>query len=468
MSVQIIAGDNGSNTAPVLVLEAIATAGFEAFLAGTTAQTRAWLAVTEFTAKPHTYALLPDASGGIAKVLVGVRSADDVYAFSHLPMALPPGGYALATNSIVSTETATLSWQLGAYQFNRYKKSKRESCALVVNASAEVTRAQQMAQAIQLVRDLVNTPTEDMGPQHLSDVAQQLAKEFGAKFHEWVGDDLLKQNFPAIHAVGRASHRPPRLLELNWGDENNETHPRIAIVGKGVCFDTGGLNIKGAEGMRWMKKDMGGAAHALALARLIMAANLPIRLHLLVPAVENAIAGNAYRPGEVVATRKGLSIEIGNTDAEGRVILSDALTYAAEFKPEIVIDFATLTGAARVALGPELPATFCNHEAWFEKLNAASIAEQDPIWRMPLWQNYNAMINSNIANLSNTGGPQGGAITAALFLEHFVPRTQPWIHIDVFSWNPKSRPGRPEGGEAQSLRAVFAMLQGLKAEQTVD
>ena len=445
------------NTAPVLELEAIATADFAHFLETANTQTRAWLAATGFTAKPYTTALVPNENGGLDKVLVGVKSADDVYAFSHLPLTLPLGRYALAATSIVSSATAFLSWQLGAYQFNRYKKLKREPATLIVTSSAQVTHTQQMVQAIQLVRDLVNTPTEDMGPQHLSDVAQQLANEFGAIFHEWVGDDLLKQNFPAIHAVGRASHRPPRLLELNWGDEKN---PRIAIAGKGVCFDTGGLNIKGAEGMRWMKKDMGGAAHALALARLIMAANVPIRLHMLVPAVENAIAGNAYRPGEVVATRKGLNIEIGNTDAEGRVILSDALTYAAEFEPELIIDFATLTGAARVALGPELPATFCNNEAWFAKLNAASQAQQDPIWRMPLWQNYNAMINSNIADLNNTGGPQGGAITAALFLEHFVPRTQPWIHIDVFSWNPKSRPGRPEGGEAKSLRAVFAMLQG--------
>jgi leucyl aminopeptidase len=225
-----------------------------------------------------------------------------------------------------------------------------------------------------------------------------------------------------------------------------------------VCFDTGGLNIKGADGMRWMKKDMGGAAHALALAQLIMQTRLPIHLHMLVPAVENAIAGNAYRPGEVVATRKGHTIEIGNTDAEGRVILSDALTYASEFKPEIVIDFATLTGAARVALGPELPATFANRDDWFARLEAASKTAQDPLWRMPLWQNYNSLIDSHIADLNNTGGPQAGAITAALFLEHFVPKEQAWIHIDTFSWNARSRPGRPEGGEAQSLRAVFAML----------
>ncbi len=445
------------NSQPVTPIVAITTGDYAAFVASLPERTRSWLAATGFMARPHTHALVPDNNGGIEQVLVGVSSGDDIFALSHLPLALPPEPrYSIATNSIISAEVAALSWQLGAYQFTRYKKSKREPATLVLAPSAEVASAQQIYAAIKLTRDLVNTPTEDMGPQHLSETAQALAKEFGATFNEWVGDDLLKHHFPAIHAVGRASHRPPRLIELQWGDE---THPRIAIVGKGVCFDTGGLNIKGADGMRWMKKDMGGAAHTLALARLIMAAQLPVRLHMLIPAVENAIAGNAYRPGEVVATRKGHTIEIGNTDAEGRVVLSDALAYAAEFKPTIIIDFATLTGAARVALGPELPAIFCNDDAWFAKLNAASLAHQDPLWRMPLWQNYNAMIDSNIADLNNTGGPQGGAITAALFLEHFVPKNQAWIHIDVFSWNAKSKPGRPEGGEAQSLRAVFAMLK---------
>ena len=313
-----------------------------------------------------------------------------------------------------------------------------------------------MFDAIALTRDLVNTPTEDMGPQHLSQVARQLANEFDGTFREIVGDDLLTENFPAIHAVGRASHRPPRLIEITWGDPS---HPRVAVVGKGVCFDTGGLNIKGADGMRQMKKDMGGGAHALALARLIMQSKLPVLLHMLVPAVENAIAGNAYRPGEIVSTRAGLKIEIGNTDAEGRVVLSDALALAAESKPELIIDFATLTGAARVALGPELPATFANDDAWFNALQAAATAAQDPIWRMPLWQPYHDMIKSSIGDIVNTGGPQAGAVTAALFLERFIPQGQAWIHIDTFSWNLKPRPGRPDGGEAQSLRACFEMLK---------
>jgi leucyl aminopeptidase len=322
--------------------------------------------------------------------------------------------------------------------------------------SPATIQAQQIFAAVALTRDLVNTPTEDMGPQHLATIAEQLAAEFGGTFKEIVGDDLLRENFPAIHAVGRASHRPPRLIELCWGDPS---HPRIAIVGKGVCFDTGGLNIKGADGMRQMKKDMGGAAHALALARLIMQMKLPVSLQMLVPAVENAISGNAYRPGEIVSTRAGLKIEIGNTDAEGRVVLSDALAYAAESKPALILDFATLTGAARVALGPELPATFANDDKWFDALAQAAATTHDPIWRMPLWQPYNEMIKSSIGDIVNTGGPQAGAVTAALFLEKFIPSGQAWIHIDVFSWNPKPRPGRPEGGEAQSLRACFQMLQ---------
>ena len=429
----------------------------DAYLAHTDARTRTWLSATEFRARPHTHALIPAPEGGIAQVLVGVKDAGDVYALSHLPLTLPAGDYTISSHhDTLDPYAAVLSWGLGSYQFSRYKKASRAPANLVVSASEAVKRAENALAATMLIRDLVNTPTEDMGPQHLADVAQGLAKEFGATFREWIGDDLLKHNFPAIHAVGRASHRPPRLIELLWGDEK---HPRVAIVGKGVCFDTGGLDIKGADGMRWMKKDMGGGAHALGLARLIMAQNLPIHLHMLVPAVENAISGNAYRPGEIIATRKGLSVEIGNTDAEGRVVLSDALAYAGESSPEIIIDFATLTGAARVALGPELPATFCNDETWIRALINASEKTRDPLWRMPLWQPYNAMIEPAIADLINTGGPQAGAVTAALFLEHFIPKGQAWIHIDLFAWNPKSRPGRPEGGEAQTLRATLEMLR---------
>jgi leucyl aminopeptidase len=309
---------------------------------------------------------------------------------------------------------------------------------------------------VRLVRDLVNMPTEDMGPEDLSDVAREQAERFGGQFDEWVGDELIAQNFPAIHAVGRAAERPPRLIEINWG---NPRHPRVAIVGKGVCFDTGGLDIKSAEGMRLMKKDMGGAAHAIALARLIMQRQLPVRLHMLVPAVENAIAGNAYRPGDVVRTRKGLNIEVGNTDAEGRVILCDALAYAVEQKPKTLVDFATLTGAARVALGPELPVLFANDERLAARLLAAADAEQDPMWRLPLWRNYRRLFESDVADFNNSGkGGFAGAIVGALFLDYFVPGDVAWAHFDVYSWNDASRPGRPLGGEAQGLRAVLAAL----------
>jgi len=307
------------------------------------------------------------------------------------------------------------------------------------------------------VRDLVNTPAEDMGPEHLSDIAREQAELFGGEFDEWVGDELLAQNFPAIHAVGRASQKPPRLIEINWG---NPKHPRLAIVGKGVCFDTGGYDIKTAEGMRLMKKDMGGAAHAIALARLVMQRKLPVRLHMLVPAVENMIGGNAYRPGDVVRTRKGLTIEIGNTDAEGRVILCDALTYAVEQKPKTVIDFATLTGAARVALGPELPALFCNDEALAKRLIAAADEVGDPIWRMPLWRNYRRLFDSDIADFNNSGrAGYAGAVVAALFLDYFIPDNVAWAHFDTFAWNDVSRPGRPTGGEALGLRAVFQAIR---------
>jgi len=439
---------------PIVVIH---STSFDAFLSHTDARTRSWLLATGFKAKAHTFALVPSPEGAVEQVLVGVKDAGDVYALSHLPLSLPVGSYSISSHhDTLDPYAAALSWGLGSYQFDRYKKASSASASLVIGACEAVSRAQRTLASAALIRDLVNTPTEDMGPLHLSNVAREIAGEFGASFREWVGDELLAHNFPAIHAVGRASHRPPRLIELTWGDPS---HPRVALVGKGVCFDTGGLDIKSADGMRWMKKDMGGGAHALGLARLIMAEKLPVYLHMLIPAVENAISGNAYRPGDVIATRKGLSVEIGNTDAEGRIVLSDALALAAESKPAIIIDFATLTGAARVALGPELPATFCNDESWISDLISASGKTRDPLWRLPLWQPYNAMIEPAIANLVNTGGPQAGAVTAALFLEHFIPKDQAWVHIDLFAWNPKARPGRPEGGEAQTLRATFEMLR---------
>ena len=426
-------------------------------MASLTPAERRWAQANGFDGAPNSACVIADAKGNVSRVLAGVRDGADPWALASLPQKLPRGRYALGKGPVtIPADSAAFAWDLGSYQFTRYKRGKRKPADLQLDGSTRVREALELAHASRLVRDLVNTPAEDMGPEDLSDVAREQAERFGGEFDEWVGDELLAQNFPAIHAVGRAASRPPRLLELNWG---NPKHPRIAIVGKGVCFDTGGLDIKSAEGMRLMKKDMGGAAHAIALSRLIMQRNLPLRLQMLVPAVENSISGNAFRPGDVVRTRKGLNIEVGNTDAEGRVVLCDALAYAVEQRPKTIIDFATLTGAARVALGPELPVLFANDERLAGKLLASAEATQDPIWRLPLWRNYRRLFDSDVADFSNSGkGGFAGAIVGALFLDYFVPEDIAWAHFDVYSWNDASRPGRPLGGEAQGLRAVLAAL----------
>jgi leucyl aminopeptidase len=415
-----------------------------------------WLETTGFRGAPGKVALVPDMKGNLRAVLVGVVR-DDLYALSPLPQNLPPGDYRLDESGIAIEATrAAFGWGVGSYRFSRYKKKPREPASLLVD-KATLRDALPLIEAVTRVRDLVNTPTEDMGPAHLAAEMKSLAKEHGARYREFVGDQLLKANFPTIHAVGRASHRAPRLIELNWGKDK---HPRVIIVGKGVCFDTGGLDLKTSDGMRWMKKDMGGAAHAIALAGLIMQAKLPVRLTTLVPAVENAIAADAYRPGEVIRTRAGITVEVDNTDAEGRLVLCDALTYAVESKPELLVDFATLTGAARVGLGPDLPALFTNRDELAAHASAAALREQDPVWRMPLWQPYLSMLDSRIADTVNAGASRlAGAITAALFLQRFVPDNVPWMHIDTYSWNDSDRNGRPAGGEAQSLRTVFALLR---------
>jgi leucyl aminopeptidase len=422
-----------------------------------TAAQRRWLDVAGFDAAPGRVALVPDAGGRLERVLVGVDAAEPLAALAVLPLQLPDGCYQLAGEGMPLDATlAALGWALGAYQFTRYRKAKRAPATLAVDAATLAT-VQPLAEATTLVRDLVNTPTEDMGPEQLGDAVKALGKAHKAKVRDWVGDELLKANFPTIHAVGRASHREPRLIELGWGKAGD---PKLVIVGKGVCFDTGGLDLKPADGMRWMKKDMGGAAHAIALAGLVMQAKLPVRLTLLVPAVENAVAGNALRPGEVVVTRAGHSVEIDNTDAEGRLILCDALAYGAEQQPELMIDFATLTGAARVALGPDLPALFGNDDRLAEDTLAAGTAVGDPLWRLPLWRPYRRMLDSYLADFANAGPSRhAGAITAALYLERFVPAGLPWLHLDTYAWNDADRPGRPRGGEAMGLRALFAMLQ---------
>jgi leucyl aminopeptidase len=416
----------------------------------------AWIRASAFRAVPGRTCLLPDASGKVRAVLVGVASADDVFALATLPPSLPEGDYRLSTGGLaVDPLRAALGWGLGAYRFVRYRKPARNPARLVVDR-ATLHAVTPRLDAVVQVRDLINTPTEDLGPAELAMVIRNLARAHRASYREFVGAQLLRANFPAIHAVGRASHRAPRLVELNWGRARD---PRLVLVGKGVCFDTGGLDIKSEDGMRWMKKDMGGAAQAIALAGLVMQTRLPVRLTLLVPAVENAIAANAYRPGEVIRTRAGISVEVDNTDAEGRLILCDALAYAVERKPDLVIDIATLTGAAKVALGPDLPALFANHDPLADALLEAGRREQDPLWRLPLWAPYRSMLESRVADMVNCSPSRfGGAITAALFLQRFVPETTAWMHLDAYSWNDTDRPGRPQGGEAQGLRALFAVL----------
>lgn len=423
-----------------------------------TAPQRRAVDASGFTAAAGSFALVNDVTGKLVRVLVGVDARDPLAALGGLPSTLPEATtYQLADETVLLDPIrAALGWALGAYQFTRYRAARRAPATLAVSAD-DLRTLKPLVAATAQVRDLVNTPTEDMGPQELSNAIKLLAKTHKASVREWVGEALLKGNFPTIHAVGRASHRAPRLIELSWG---KASHPKVVVVGKGVCFDTGGLNIKTGDGMRWMKKDMGGAAHAIALAGLIMQAKLPLQLTLLVPAVENAVAANAMRPGDVITTRAGVTVEVDNTDAEGRLVLCDALAYAAEKKPELILDFATLTGAARVALGPDLPALFANDSALASALLAAAEAVSDPIWQLPLWQPYRRMLDSYVADIANSGPSRhGGAITAALYLERFVPPTIPWLHLDTYAWNDGDRPGRPRGGEAMGLRASFLLLQ---------
>lgn len=449
-----IAGARGAASAiPIHVVD---RAGFAKAGAGLSQADRQWLDTLGFSGAPDSVALLPDAQGRLKAVWAGVRDLSGPFSLSALPQALPEGRYRLAEPAALS-EAAVMSWALGSYAFSRYKAPRRAPAQLACPSGEATRRGLALAQAIVQVRDLVNTPAEEMGPAELAEVVRSLAKAHQGRFRQIVGDDLLAEGFPAIHAVGRASTRKPRLIELNWGRPRD---PRLVLVGKGVCFDSGGLDIKGAEGMRLMKKDMGGAANVLGLARLIMTLGLRVRLQVLIPAVDNAISGNAFRPGDVFRTRSGLHIEIGNTDAEGRVILCDALAYGAEGRPALMIDMATLTGAARVALGPQLPALFCRDTALARELVDRGMQLQDPLWHMPLWADYHPLIESGIADIVNTGkNAHAGAITAALFLQDFVPEDQPWMHVDLFAWNDTPRPGRPVGGEAQTIRTLLSLLE---------
>ena len=424
---------------------------------------RNWVRAIGFSADPGKHALVPGNAGRFARVVVGLGDADDtrrtMWGLAGLPGELPEGCYRLETIPEGADPTRlALGWALASYAFTRYHAKNPTPTSLVWPEGADRGRAERLARAAFLARDLANTPAGDLGPEELAAEAVQVAKATGARHRVIVGDDLLTQNYPTIHAVGRAAARAPRLVDITWGDP---AAPKVTLVGKGVCFDTGGLDLKTASGMRLMKKDMAGAAIVLGLAQAIMDAGLPVRLRVLLPCVENAVSGNAMRPLDIVRTRKGLTVEIGNTDAEGRLILCDALAEASTEKPELLVDMATLTGAARVALGPELAALFCNDDELARGLLEAAAAEEDPMWRMPLWRPYRKMIDSKIADINNVSeSPHAGAVTAALYLQEFVEPQIPWAHLDVMAWNPQSRPGRPEGAEATALRALYAHIAG--------
>ena len=449
-----------SNAASALPLHVVTRGGFAAWRDAQPAAVQAWLAAQRFDGSAGTALSWADAQGQLAGAVIGIGDALDPYSYAHAPNALPGGDWRLATALDADAQRVLqLGWGLGCYRFDRYKANKRVIARLVADTFDAETF--DVLAACLRVRDLVNTPTEHMGPDQLEAAARDVASAHGASISVIAGNDLLAQNYPAIHAVGRASHRAPRLIELSWGEPS---HPHVAICGKGVCFDTGGLDLKTAVGMRNMKKDMGGAAHALALAGLVMARKLPLRITLLIAAVENSVGPNAFRPGEVIATRKGVSIEIDNTDAEGRLVLCDALARACELQPQLLIDFATLTGAARIALGPDLPALYANDDALANDWLSAGTRSRDPLWRMPLWRPYLRYLTSGIADLANgSSSTMAGSVTAALFLERFVREGQAWGHVDVYSWNDADRPGKPAGGEAQGLRAAYAMLKAYPA-----
>jgi leucyl aminopeptidase len=423
------------------------------------AQARAFAAAQDFDGKAGSHCLVPDPEGGLLGVLAGQdgekAARSDPFLPGKLPGVLPEGSYRFETPP-ADAALATLAWLLGSYRFDQYRKRPAKTVRLVPPADVDSAEIARVSQAVAASRDLINTPTNDLGPDGIENAARHLADRHGASFSSIVGEQLLKQNFPMIHAVGRASATPPRLVDFTWGREGA---PKVTLVGKGVAFDTGGLDIKPSASMLLMKKDMGGAAAALALADMIMGAGLPVRLRVLIPAVENAISGSSFRPGDILPSRKGLTVEIGNTDAEGRLILGDALALADEESPDLVVDFATLTGAARVALGPELPAFYTEDDALAADIARLCLEVNDPVWRMPLWQPYAAMLDSKVADINHIGGPMAGSITAALFLRRFVTAASAHVHFDIFAWNNSTKPGRPEGGEVQAARLMYALLK---------
>ena len=452
----LLVADRGQKARPIHLVD---KGSFDAWAKGRPADDRALLKAHGFDGKKgFAFVLLP--RGNDFEVVSAVKNVMELspWCIAKLGEALPEGTYKLASGE---PGKAALGWLLAQHRFDAYRSKPEEpprgARILVTGEAARIDQTVRLAEATLLVRDLVNTPAADMGPAELERAVREEAKRSGAQVKVSAGDELAK-DYPLIAAVGGAAsaQRAPRLIELEWG---KPSHPRIAVIGKGVCFDSGGLDIKSAGGMRLMKKDMGGAAHALALARLIMAAKLPVRLHLLIPAVENAVSEGAYRPGDIVKSRKGLFVEIDNTDAEGRLVLADALARAAEAEPEMMVDFATLTGAARIALGPDLPAMFASTDELAGAIEARAREVEDPLWRMPLWEPYDEMLKSDVADVANAGGaPMAGCITAALFLKRFVPDAVPWAHLDTYAWRDAAKPGRPKGGDALGLRALFAEL----------
>jgi leucyl aminopeptidase len=449
------AGDGPAETVHLAPL-----GGLDDWLSGQPAATRNWLDGRVPKLRPGVTVRLPDADGATAGHLHVTADAPDIWSAAGLPKALDAGTHVLDFTALPGADPSDLAtgWALGAYRFDRYLKPKEgdERPRLVWPEGADRTVVEAMAGGIALARDLINTPADDMGPSELEAAARALAERFGGATEVTVGDDLLAKNFPMIHAVGRASDDPPRLIDLTFGDPDA---PRVTLVGKGVCFDTGGLDIKPAAGMELMRKDMGGAATALGLAHVLLATGAPVRLRVLLPTVENAISGNAYRPGDILATRQGISVEIGNTDAEGRLVLGDALTLASEEAPELLVDFATLTGAARVAVGTEIAAFFTRGDELGDELTAAGRAVGEAVWRLPLHEDYRQMLDTPFADINNAGsGRFAGATTAALFLKEFVAAPDRWLHFDIMAWNTRDRAGRPRGGEAMGLRAMHRLI----------
>jgi leucyl aminopeptidase len=442
----------------------LARVGSWADATSVTAAQKAWAEAQGFRAQARRHVLLPNADGSIAGAVAGLgaeKPRDPMdkpeLALGLLSAALPQGVYALAS-SVASPELAAVAWGLGAYKFQRYKAASSDAPPrLVMPDGADATVAAAIIDGVWLGRDLINTPSNDMGPQELEEAARALGQRFGAKVSSIVGDDLLKQNFPMIHAVGRASPRAPRLIDLTWGRADAR---KVTLVGKGIAFDTGGLDIKPSSAMLLMKKDMGGAAAVLAAAHMIMAAGLDVRLRVLIASAENSIAGNAFRPGDVLTSRAGKTVEIGNTDAEGRLVLADALALADEEAPDMIMSYATLTGAARVALGPELPPLFTDDDAFAAEIMAAGDRVADPVWRLPLWPSYEANLDSPVADMNNVSdGPFAGAITAAIFLRRFVGQARKYAHFDIYGWRPGPKPLGPKGGEVQAARATFELLR---------